>query len=209
EAVGCVGEIPYRTIIEQGYKLEIGYFAWEWGPGNRDCASLDMTEDGTFATLHAWGLEVAVTDPYSIQKRAVRPASILNAEPAPLIPAAIPAGDLPDLTITGITWTPEQPKRDDPVIFSVTVENRGSAALPGATPLRLAFIVNGENLPAVEMTADIIPPGETRTFQVDAAPWAAVPGFFIVYAAVESPVTERDRFNNMLTAVGTVRLGLN
>jgi mannan endo-1,4-beta-mannosidase len=34
-AIRCEGDVPYRTIIEQGHQLEIGWFAWSWGPGDR------------------------------------------------------------------------------------------------------------------------------------------------------------------------------
>ena len=76
--VGCRGRIAYEHILAEAQRLGIGWLAWSWGPGNSDCAAMDMTEDGSFETLHGWGLEVAVTDPNSIQKTSVRPASIVN-----------------------------------------------------------------------------------------------------------------------------------
>jgi mannan endo-1,4-beta-mannosidase len=79
----CACCIPYKTIIEQCHLNEYGYFAWSWGPGNRDCKDMDMTADGTFDTLQGWGLEVALTDPYSIKNVAVRPDWIVNATPIP------------------------------------------------------------------------------------------------------------------------------
>ncbi|HOU13365.1 MAG TPA: discoidin domain-containing protein [Anaerolineae bacterium] len=85
---GCSCCIPYQTIIEQCALNEIGYLPWSWGPGNNDCAEMDMTEDGTFDTLHAWGLEVAITSTYSIRNLAVRPDWIVAAAP---IPTATPA----------------------------------------------------------------------------------------------------------------------
>lgn len=72
------GGIPYRTIIQQAVSNEVGYLAWSWGPGNHPQTHLDMTEDGSYDTLHGWGLEVAVTSPYSIRKNAVRPRYMLN-----------------------------------------------------------------------------------------------------------------------------------
>ena len=55
QAVQCRCCIPYLTIIEQCHLNEIGYFPWSWGPGNTDCTEMDMTEDGTYGTLHGWG----------------------------------------------------------------------------------------------------------------------------------------------------------
>ncbi|HYH04001.1 MAG TPA: cellulase family glycosylhydrolase, partial [Bacillota bacterium] len=64
------GKIPYETILEQCTKNQIGWLAWEWGPGNNPQTFLDMTDDSTYATLHAWGLDVAVTNKYSIKNTA-------------------------------------------------------------------------------------------------------------------------------------------
>jgi mannan endo-1,4-beta-mannosidase len=85
---GCACCIPYETIIEQAHLNEVGYLPWSWGPGNNDCDEMDMTEDGTFDTLHGWGLEVAITSTHSIRNIAVRPDWIVNATPvAPPTPA--------------------------------------------------------------------------------------------------------------------------
>ena len=72
------GGIPYLTILEQTFLQDIGMFPWEWGPGNHPQNWLDMTTDSTFDTLFGWGLEVAVSDPYSIANTAVRPYSMVH-----------------------------------------------------------------------------------------------------------------------------------
>ncbi|MGK3998584.1 cellulase family glycosylhydrolase [Sorangium sp. So ce1024] len=70
----------YKTLLKKSDELEVGWLAWSWGAvENGDCQNdgpFDMTTDGTFAGLTGWGLEVAVTDQYSIQKTSVRPRSI-------------------------------------------------------------------------------------------------------------------------------------
>lgn len=76
--VGCKPGIPYRHILAETQRLGIGWLAWSWGPGNSDCAAMDMTEDGTYETLHAWGKEVAVTDPNSICMTSRRPRSMTS-----------------------------------------------------------------------------------------------------------------------------------
>lgn len=76
--VGCTGDIPYRHIMAEADRLEIGWLAWSWGPGNDDCETMDMTVDGTFESLDGWGLEAAVTDPNGIQNTAVRPHSMIH-----------------------------------------------------------------------------------------------------------------------------------
>ncbi|MFZ6028580.1 MAG: discoidin domain-containing protein [Chloroflexota bacterium] len=83
------GKIPYKLIIQQAHLNEIGYFPWSWGPGNTPQTFLDMTTDGTYNTLHGWGLEVAVTDPHSIKNIAVRPAWLEAVEPSPT-PTQVP-----------------------------------------------------------------------------------------------------------------------
>lgn len=80
--VGCKRGIDYKTIMEQCQRYEIGWLAWSWGlVNNSDCPLMDMTSDeqsGLYEGLHDWGLEVAVTDPNSIQKTAERSSFIKN-----------------------------------------------------------------------------------------------------------------------------------
>ena len=72
--VKCKCCIPYKFIMQYCQQQSIGWLAWSWGPGNSDCTQMDMTKTVEFETLYDWGLEVAVTDPYSIKNTAVRPA---------------------------------------------------------------------------------------------------------------------------------------
>jgi hypothetical protein len=76
--VGCETTINYKHIIAECQKNDIGWLAWEWGPGNSDCTEMDMTTDSKFETLRDWALEVAVSDQNSIKNTAVRPKFILN-----------------------------------------------------------------------------------------------------------------------------------
>jgi mannan endo-1,4-beta-mannosidase len=75
---GCSSApFSYRTLLALSRTLEVGWIAWSWGGvKNSDCASdgpFDMTTNGTYNGLTGWGLEVARTDPNSIQNTAVRP----------------------------------------------------------------------------------------------------------------------------------------
>lgn len=76
--VGCKGEIPYRHILAEAQRLDVGWLAWSWGPGNADCKEMDMTEDGTVETLHDWGREVALSDTNSIKNTSQRPVSVVH-----------------------------------------------------------------------------------------------------------------------------------
>ncbi|MFE1744062.1 glycoside hydrolase family 5 protein [Coleofasciculus sp. H7-2] len=75
------GKIDYKTILEECHKHEIGWYAWEWGPGNAFndslCAVMDMTPDRLFNNLKpGWATEVAVSSPYSIKKTSVTPPTM-------------------------------------------------------------------------------------------------------------------------------------
>jgi mannan endo-1,4-beta-mannosidase len=78
KGVGCSGAISYKAIIELSQKYGIGWLAWEWGPGNQDCAEMDMTKDGKYDTLWGWAKEVCVDSAYSIKNTSVRPKSVLE-----------------------------------------------------------------------------------------------------------------------------------
>jgi mannan endo-1,4-beta-mannosidase len=78
--VGCKGQIAYEHLIKEAERFEIGWLAWSWGPGNSDCAEMDMTEDGTVDGLHGWGRDVALTDSFSIRKTAERPRFIQQGQ---------------------------------------------------------------------------------------------------------------------------------
>lgn len=78
------GQIPYHAILEHTHRLGIGMLPWEWGPGNHPQTWLNMTEDGTYDTLFGWGLEVTVTDEFSIANTAARPASMVTGRCVPV-----------------------------------------------------------------------------------------------------------------------------
>jgi mannan endo-1,4-beta-mannosidase len=74
---GCSSSpFAYKVLLSVAQTSEIGWLPWSWGGvKNSDCGSdqpFDMTSNGTFAGLKGWGLEVAVTDPNSIQKTSKR-----------------------------------------------------------------------------------------------------------------------------------------
>ncbi|SET19968.1 X2-like carbohydrate binding domain-containing protein [[Clostridium] polysaccharolyticum] len=88
------GQIPYKTIMEQCAKLDIGYIAWSWGPGNNPQDFLDMTADGTYETLNDYGTEICLTSEYSVKNLSVRPASMLTNLPPKMPSKGLPAGNL-------------------------------------------------------------------------------------------------------------------
>lgn len=64
-------------FLEATARLGVGWFAWSWGgvPNSTCPGALDMTTDGTLATLTDWGLEVALEDPHGLSRTSdlVRP----------------------------------------------------------------------------------------------------------------------------------------
>jgi mannan endo-1,4-beta-mannosidase len=75
------GEIDYKTIIEECHNHEIGWYAWEWGPGNDFtdplCSVMDMTPDRLFDNLKpGWATEIATSSPYSIKNTSVTPPTM-------------------------------------------------------------------------------------------------------------------------------------
>jgi mannan endo-1,4-beta-mannosidase len=78
------GEIDYKTILKECHQHEIGWYAWEWGPGNTKgnppdplCAVMDMTTDGLFNNIKpGWAKEVAISSPYSIKNTSVTPSTM-------------------------------------------------------------------------------------------------------------------------------------
>jgi len=79
-AVGGVGEIPYLHILAECERLNVGWLAWSWGPGNLDCRDMDMTTHGSYNTLQGWGKDVCITNTNSIQNTSQIPAFIANGD---------------------------------------------------------------------------------------------------------------------------------
>lgn len=77
-AAGDIKAIPYKHIMAEAERLNIGWLAWSWGPGNFDSPEMDMTAHGSYNTLVGWGKEVAVDSPLGIQNTSVIPSFIQN-----------------------------------------------------------------------------------------------------------------------------------
>lgn len=74
-------EVDYQAILAACHELQLGWYAWEWGPGNGynnpPCVVMDMTPDRLFAHLKpGWAHEVALASPFGIRQTSVTPASI-------------------------------------------------------------------------------------------------------------------------------------
>jgi mannan endo-1,4-beta-mannosidase len=88
---GPNGAIDYRTILEECRSNQIGWYVWEWGPGNAQgvppdplCAIMDMTPDRQFDHIKSgWAEEVAISSPFGIRATSATPPSMTGAAPSP------------------------------------------------------------------------------------------------------------------------------
>lgn len=93
EFTGCYTDDPnsndqmYTVLLPECEQLELGWIAWEWGPGNADYSVdpplpyplMDLTSDGTFASIKDnWSKTILLSDPNSIQKTSVTPQYIID-----------------------------------------------------------------------------------------------------------------------------------
>ena len=130
--------IAYLAVIRECQLHETGYIAWSWF-GN--CNPFwDMSSDGTYENLYDWGLEVAVTDSFSIQNTSVRPFSIVNGKcketPSPVSSGfeLMPAFPNPFTSNTQIQYRIFEPSHSFLEIFDAsghrvsTLVNRGETA---------------------------------------------------------------------------------
>jgi len=69
----CQTQFPWRSLLDQAQRHEIGWIAWSWGAhDNGDChpGGFDMTSDGKFGHWeNEWGRGLVLDDPHSITTR--------------------------------------------------------------------------------------------------------------------------------------------
>ena len=76
------GEVDYQAVLQVTAFYGIGWYAWEWGPGNAGggdaaCSVMDMTTSNTLESLQpGWATEVVATSPYGIQAMSVVPTAL-------------------------------------------------------------------------------------------------------------------------------------
>lgn len=138
EPTDADGDLPWRTILQYADQYDIGWLAWSWGDhqlgdnyANNPQHWLDMTEDSTYATLRDWGLEVAVTSPYSIKNTSVRPQSMVTGQcgdPGTPVPTATTD---PNATATPIPPTATTQPTNTPT----TIPTMTSTSAPTSTPV--------------------------------------------------------------------------
>ena len=88
------GEVDYNTLLAESANHDIGWFVWEWGPGNGFydknpvvlCPAMDMTSDGTYQSIvsiqpgdvNAWVKDVVITNQHGLQNTALKTDYIMS-----------------------------------------------------------------------------------------------------------------------------------
>lgn len=77
--------VPWKKIIIECQKQEIGWIWWSWGPENQhqDMSMTAYPKPGLYANLKDAGKIVAVDHLYSIKNTSIRPVSILTGSCGP------------------------------------------------------------------------------------------------------------------------------
>jgi subtilase family serine protease len=99
----------------------------------------------------------------------------------------------PDLVIPDITWSPQNPSRDDVVTFAITVENQGSGR---ADPSLLRYYIDGADQPMLNVGAIEAGASVNITFT-----WHALPDEHTIRAVADAMdnLAENDDSNNEKT----------
>src|SRR6185295_11602505 len=123
------------------------------------------------------------------------------------------SGGLPDLIVTNVTWSPTTPTVGQPVLFSATIKNQGTAATPNGIAEGIAFLVDGVKVTWSGGYTSSIPPGSSVTLTADGGPsgnmWTATAGTHTVEAFVDdvNRIAESNENNNTLSSTLTIASG--
>src|SRR5207237_1146819 len=82
----------------------------------------------------------------------------------------IASGGLPELIVTNFTWSPTSPTVGQPVLFSATIKNQGTAATPAGVVEGIGFLVDGATVTWSSNYTSSIAPGSSVTLTADGGP---------------------------------------
>lgn len=146
---------------------------------------------------------------------AVVLAALAGTTCAASVAAPAQAAALPNLVVTGITWTTSAgsttPTTGAPVTFSATIKNTGSAATPKGVIHGVQFRVDGNMVTWADASTASLAPGQSRTVTATGGPagsstWAATDGSHRINAMVDDAkrITESQEHDNTRDASMTV-----
>ncbi len=118
---------------------------------------------------------------------------------------------LPDLIVTGISWSPSSPVAGNAVTFSATIKNQGTAATPSGVIHGVEFRVDGVQVNWSDNNTASLAAGASETLTANGGPtgsstWTATSGTHTILATVDdvNRIAESNESNNTLTASMTV-----
>ena len=119
-------------------------------------ATWDVTGHVTGDALRSFVLKSSSTDGFGCSSRE-------GANPPRLEITYLPAAY--DLIVTNVSWTPAAPAPGDPIVFSATLKNAGSAATPAGAQHTVHFLLDDATSAATWSTTytQSIAPGESVT----------------------------------------------
>ncbi len=120
-----------------------------------------------------------------------------------------PPADRPDLVVTDVSWSPSSPRAGEPIRFSATIKNQGSAPTPADTIHGVAFSIDGKKYTWSDDSTASLAPGASRTLtanggisgHTDGTWLSTASGTFTLEAWVDDAtrITESDEGNNKLS----------
>jgi len=121
----------------------------------------------------------------------------------PLKIVAMTRNDLPDLTVTDISWTPASLRAGDQIQFQAAIKNIGVGPTPSGIVHGVAFFVDGTLISWSDTFQGPLAPGESKTLIANNGPkgtalWTATVGPHTITAQVDdvNRITESNEDNN-------------
>ena len=168
---------------------KVNFYIDENSRGFQDIAAINPS--GTLTTTYTW---TAITGQHSLKAVIDEPNNVKESNETNNELLATFSSLPPDLTVQAITWSPENPSKDDAVTFTVNVKNQGS----GRSDLcHLAYNIDGVYQSSISVNSMNAGTSANITFT-----WTATAEAHEIEAIVDyyQKVTEIDETNNEKTA---------
>jgi len=113
---------------------------------------------------------------------------------------------LPDLTITDLNWSPENPVDGDTVIFYANIKNIGINSTPSNITIGVGFSIDGSSICWSDYHSTQLAPGKSVILSANSgidgiSTWIAKEGSHVITAHVDdmNRILESNKDNNILT----------
>jgi len=141
--------------------------------------AITAIDDAAVESTETVGLTLNSSANYTVGSPANATVSILDNDVA---------SGLPDVVVLGVSATPANPAPGQPVLFTATIKNQGTAPTPPTTIVGVGFYVNGGTVTSW-VTKPQLQPGETATLTANdgtaGAYWNAIAGANTVVAVAD------------------------